>query len=67
MIQDTATPPRWRDWTAKELGKALGVSDAYIRRLILAGKIKAGKRGPAWIISDVEARRVAEERGVKLP
>ena len=37
-------------WTTVDLAEAAGVSDAYIRQLLLAHKMPAAKAGRVWII-----------------
>ena len=51
-----------RDWTTAEVAKVAGVSQAYIRQLILAGKLQARKVGPLWVITDNEVLRFLERR-----
>jgi excisionase family DNA binding protein len=51
-----------RSWTTTELAKVAGLSRAYIRQLILAGRIRAEKVGRDWIISDNEVLRFLEQR-----
>jgi len=46
-----------KDWTTKELAKEAGLTQAYVRQDILAGRLQAEKRGRDWFISDKEARR----------
>lgn len=52
-----------REWTTTELAERAGVSQAYVRQLILAGEIRARKVGRDWIISNTEAQRWLENRG----
>jgi excisionase family DNA binding protein len=51
-----------RNWTTTEVAKVAGLTQAYIRELILAGKIRAEKVGRDWIISDNEVLRFLEQR-----
>jgi excisionase family DNA binding protein len=46
-----------RDWTTSELAEQAGLTQNYVRREILAGRLQAIKRGRDWFISDKEARR----------
>ena len=49
-------------WTSQELAAAGKVSDAYIRQLLLAGKLRASKAGRVWIIPYAEGQRWLEQR-----
>jgi hypothetical protein len=37
-------------WTTGDLAKAAGVTDSYIRRLLLTGKVRGEKHGRDWAI-----------------
>ena len=51
-----------RLYTARELSKLAGVSDAYIRRLLKTGKIKGQKVGNSWAISKGEVVHYLQSR-----
>jgi hypothetical protein len=51
-------------WTAQQLAKRASVSDAHIRRLLIAGEIEGEKFGHIWSVSDDEAARWLGERGL---
>ena len=53
-------------WTVKELAEAADVTTGYIRRLLIEGKIEAGKFGRDWAIPEEEAKKYLEKKG-KLP
>ncbi len=53
-------------WTTKQLAQRAGVSDAHIRRLLIAGEIRGEKFGRDWAVSDEEAMRWLAERGVDV-
>lgn len=52
-------------WTAQELAAAAKVSDAYIRQLLLARKLRAAKAGHVWVIPYAEGQRWLEQRAGK--
>lgn len=45
-----------------ELAEKSGLTDAHIRRLLIAGKIAGQKIGRTWLISTEEAQRFINER-----
>ena len=49
-------------FTTTELAKRAGVSDAYIRRLLIDGKLTGQKLGPWWVISVDVAQKWLEDR-----
>lgn len=51
-------------WTAKQLADRAGLADAYVRSLLIDGKIQAGKFAHVWAIPDEEAARFLGERGI---
>jgi hypothetical protein len=51
-------------WTAQQIAKRAGLTDAYVRSLLINGKIKGKKFGYVWAISDEEAARWLGERGL---
>ena len=51
-------------WTTQQLAKRAGLADAYVRSLLIAGKIEAEKFGHIWAIPDEEAVRFLRERGI---
>jgi excisionase family DNA binding protein len=53
-------------WTAQQLAKRAGVSDAHIRRLLIRGEIEGEKFGHIWSVSDDEAARWLGERGIDV-
>jgi hypothetical protein len=54
---------RGGNWTTRDLAMAAKVTPAYIRQLILAGKLRgAYKLGRDWLIPDTVARRWLESR-----
>jgi excisionase family DNA binding protein len=55
-----------KDWTTTRLSKVAGVSDAYIRQLLLSGKLEGYKLGRDWRIPDEVARPWLEDRGVEV-
>jgi len=50
--------------SVKELAEKMGISVQAVREKIREGKIAAEKCGSYWIISDLEASRALEVRGV---
>ena len=52
-----------------EAGSRVGVSTAYLRRLILEGKIRATRnpdpKGPYWTITEAECERIIAARRAK--
>ena len=48
--------------TTKELAERSGTTQARIRQLCIAGKLKADKRGRDWLISAEDARRWLDSR-----
>lgn len=52
------------DWTVAELAQKAGLTPHRIRQLILAGEIRAVKRGRDWRIMNSEALRWFETRGL---
>ncbi len=52
-------------FTTKELSRTAGVSDAYLRQLLIAGKLAGYKQGRDWFIPADVAQRWLEERKVK--
>ena len=53
---------RAQPWTTEELGEAVGVTGAYIRRLCAKGEIVAYKVGKTWVVPNEEARRYIDDR-----
>lgn len=53
-------------WTTMDLAERAGVTDAYIRSLLIEGVIKGEKFGHIWAISDEEAARWLGERGISI-
>lgn len=49
-------------YTTTELAKEAGVSDAYLRRLLIAGKLAGEKRGRDWLIPAEEVKRWLAQR-----
>ena len=45
------------DWTTAEIAKEAGLSQAYVRQDIRAGRLNAYKRAKTWFIQVAEARR----------
>jgi len=60
--QDEIKTPITHELTTPELAKLAKLSSAYIRQVILAGKLRATKRGRDWLISAFDAERWLEER-----
>ena len=56
-----------RDWRTVELAEVAKVSSAYLRRLLIDGKLKGEKRGRDWFIEDEDAREWLAARGIELP
>jgi len=54
--------PKVDYYTTRSLGLMSGLTQDYIRQLILAGKIKAQKVGRDWMISANEVMRFLRER-----
>lgn len=52
-------------WTTNELAREAKVSSAYIRQLLLEGKLEGHKQGRDWIILDRDAREWLEKREAK--
>ena len=51
------------EWlTTGELAKLAGTCQAYIRQIILGGRLEAEKRGRDWFISREEAQRWLHSR-----
>ena len=46
--------------TAQQVAAELGYNDAHIRRLCIAGKIRAIKFGRQWIIGEDEVTRLSD-------
>jgi len=44
-------------WTTSELAARADVSQAYIRQMLLSGRLRGAKRGRDWLIPDEEAQR----------
>ena len=57
----------YRDWTTVELAEVAKVSSAYIRKILISGKLKGVKRGRDWFIEDEDAREWLAARGIELP
>ena len=53
-----------QDWTAQSLAEAAGVTDAYIRYLLLNGTLTGDKFGYQWRIHYVEGKRWLASRGI---
>ena len=53
------------NWTIKELCDEANVTDGYIRRLLLQGRIEGIKRGGVWFIPDSEVKRWLKAREAK--
>jgi len=52
-----------QDWlTTRELADLAGIHQDTVRQHILAGKIKAEKRGRDWFISTEDARKWLDSR-----
>lgn len=49
-------------WSTSELAREAGVSSAYVRQLILDGKLKGTKQGRDWIIFDKDAQEWLRKR-----
>ena len=54
-----------QDWTTESLAKEAGVSSAWIRQLLIQGKIKGEKFGHIWRIPYVEGQRWLETHASK--
>jgi len=52
-------------WSVRELAERAGVSGAYVRQLLLAGKLKGTKFANAWAIPNDEAVRFLVSRATK--
>jgi excisionase family DNA binding protein len=65
MIGAALMPEKDKVWTTKTLAEEGRVQQAYIRQLILAGKLSGYKIGRDWIIPDDEARQWLERRKPK--
>jgi excisionase family DNA binding protein len=62
-----AMPEREKPWNTTELAKEAGLSDAYIRQLIIGGKIpSAYKVGRDWLIPAEEGQAWLDKRNEKL-
>ena len=57
---------RTSPYTTNELGKEAGVSDAYIRRLLIAGKLTGEKVGRDWLIPVDVGRAWLTERRARM-
>lgn len=57
MDSERTTP-----YTTQELAAAVNLSDAHVRRLLIAGKLAGTKLGRDWLISAEEGRRFIQER-----
>lgn len=55
-------PPKNKIITCAIAGERLGFSAAYIRRLILDGKIKAEKIGHDWIMTEKDIKHIVRRR-----
>jgi len=53
-------------WTTRELAARAEVTDAYIRALLIDGKIDGEKFGHIWAIPDDEAKRWLSDRGIHI-
>jgi excisionase family DNA binding protein len=53
-------------WTVQELAQKAGVTDGYIRRLLIDGELKGEKFGTQWMIRRREVERFLRERGKSL-
>lgn len=53
-------------FTPQDIGELAGVSDAYIRQLLLSGELKGHKHGNTWAITRTEVKRFLQERGKDL-
>lgn len=53
---------RTMPYTTGELAKEAGVSDAYIRQLLLSGKLAGTKSGRDWLIPADVGRAWLQER-----
>ena len=51
-----------KEWTTPELAEHAKVSAAYIRQLLLSGKLAGRKRGRDWFIPDSEVNRWLKHR-----
>ncbi len=57
-----AEPEPNKPWSTKQLAEAAGVTDAYIRRLLIDGRLDGYKLGREWLIPEEEAQRFIAER-----
>lgn len=55
-----------KDWTTTRLANVAGVSGAYIRQLLIDGKLEGYKLGRDWRIPDDVAQRWLSDRGVRI-
>lgn len=53
---------RTKPYSTQELAREANVSDAYIRRLLIDGKLAGQKLGPVWMISVEEGRRFLTQK-----
>lgn len=44
-------------WTTTQLAEAANVSTAYLRRIMIEGRLKGEKLGHIWTISNDEAQK----------
>jgi excisionase family DNA binding protein len=58
----TMTEEQKQPLTAQSLAAQAGCSDAYIRQLLIDGRIAGTKHGDVWSIPAEEARRWLSER-----
>jgi len=52
-------------WSTSDLANEADVSSAYIRQLILDGKLPATKQGRDWVIFDEDVQAWLEKRKAK--
>ena len=53
-----------KDWNTRTLAEAAGVTDSYVRLLLLQGKLHGEKFGHIWRIPYEEGRQWLESRSV---
>ena len=54
-----------QSYTTRELAERAGVTPAYIRQLLIEGKLRGYKRGRDWFITTRQAERWLKERQVE--
>jgi hypothetical protein len=53
-------------WTTRLLAAAAGVSDAWIRRQLIEGKIEGSRPGHEWFIAPEAGNTWLHERGIEI-